>query len=295
MRLSRTLKASSAVAAIALLAAACGGSNASDPDDAPAPAKKVSFADGTTMAAIAKVHKLRVGVKFDHPQLSQKNLKGELEGFEADMIRYIGAKLGLKPTQIEFVEASGTNREEFLKQDKVDMVVATFSITDQRKQVVSFAGPYLSIKQDLVVTKGNPEGIQSPQAPAGKKICSTLGGTVSKVTRQTYPKAKLVEFDVSSKCIEALKNGSVDALATQDLIGASYVSENPDALELLGASYGAETWGIGIKKGNVAFCEFINGALTDFSKDGSYKKAWDATLGRFAKVEQNLPPAAPCA
>ncbi|MFI2349519.1 glutamate ABC transporter substrate-binding protein [Streptomyces sp. NPDC019443] len=293
MSISRRVPALIATAAVALFASACNGAKPTA-SGAPAPVAQPSFAAGTTMANVAKAGKLRVGVKFDHPLLSQKTLKGDLEGFEADMIRYTAAKLGLKPSQIQFIETSGTNREQFLRQNKVDMVVATMSITDKRKQVISFAGPYLSVRQDLVVKKGNPDGLKSPQDPIGKKICSTLGGAVSQNTRATYPKAKLVEFDVSSKCVEALKDGSVDALATQDLIGASYVSQDPDKLVLLGKAYGSEQWGVGISKGNTAFCEFLNKTLAEFSKDGSYKKAWDAGVGKFAATEQSLPAPAPC-
>ena len=291
------LTAAAAAAAITLLASVCDTSTSpagTAAGDAPTPVATASFAAGTTMAKITKAGKLRVGVKFDHPQLSQKNLKGELQGFEADMIRYIAAQLGLKPNQIEFIETSSDNREQFLQQNKVDMVVATMSITPERQKVVSFAGPYLSVRQDLVVKKGNPQHLKSPQNPSGTKICSTLGGAVSQVTRETYPKAKLVEFDASSKCIEALKNGSVDALATQNQIGASYVSQDPGSLQLLGAPYGQENWGVGIRKGDTAFCQFIDKALAKFSQDGSYKKAWDASLGRYVTTRQKLPQPIAC-
>ncbi|MDT9697951.1 glutamate ABC transporter substrate-binding protein [Streptomyces sp. P17] len=294
MRTSRIISALTATTALALVATACGGGSTASSKSAPQPVSAPSFAPGTTMADIVKAGKLRVGVKFDHPLLSQKNLKGDLEGFEADTIRYIAAQLGLKSDQIEFVETSGTNREQFIEQHKVDMVVATMSITDERKRVIGFAGPYLSVRQDLLVKKGNPEGLKDPQTPAGKKICSTLGGAVSQVTREQYPKAKLVEFDVSSKCVEALKNNSVDALATQDLIGASYVAQDPDSFQMLNKPYGAEKWGVGIRKGDKAFCEFIDGALDKFAKDGSFKKAWDNSLGKFVGTEQKLPEPEPC-
>ena len=281
------------IAAALLLATAACGSGATG-SDAPEPAKNVSFPAGSTMDTIAKSGKLRVGVKFDHPLLSQRNLKGKLEGFEADMVRYIAAKLGLDESKIELVEASGSNREQFLQQDKVDMVVATLSITDKRQQVISFAGPYLNVKQDLVVKKGNPSGIRNPQDPPGRKVCSTLGGAVSDVTRTTYPQTNLVEFDVSSKCIDALKTGAVDALATQDLIGYSYVAKEPSNLQMLGSPYGDEKWGIGIKKGNTQFCEFLNQTLANFAKDGSLHNAWEHSFAKYGAAEPALPQPVQC-
>lgn len=286
------LRTCGVVAAVVLLATACGEGKSAI--DAPKPVQNVSFPAGSTMDKITKAGKLRMGVKFDHPGLSQKNLKGEFEGFEADMVRYIAAKLGLEESKIELTEASGANREQFLQQSKVDMVVATLSITEKRAQVISFAGPYLAVRQDLLVKKGNPQGLRSPQDPVGKRVCSTLGGAVSQVTRATYPQVNLVEFDVSSKCIEAVKSGAVDALATQDLIGVSYAAQDPANLQMLGAPYGEEKWGIGIAKGDKQFCEFLNQTLADFAKDQSFKKAWDNSFGKFGAAEQSLPKPVTC-
>ncbi|MGW5383421.1 glutamate ABC transporter substrate-binding protein [Nocardia sp. NPDC003963] len=260
----------------------------------PAVAQSPQFAPGTTMDKIARDGVLRVGTRYDHPGLTARNLRGEQEGFEIDLVRYIAGKLGIPADRIEWLEANSASREQLLQQDKVDVVVATFSISDKRRKVISFGGPYLDINNDLVTVKGNPKNITDPQTPAGIKVCSTLGGAVSASVRKAFPQAELIEFDVSSKCIDALKNGSVDALSTQGPIGAGYVSKDIKDLELINKPFAVESWGVGIAKGDVAFCEFINTAITEFYADGSAAAAWSQSLGQYTAQQPVLPPLQPC-
>uniref|UniRef100_UPI0011250AA0 transporter substrate-binding domain-containing protein n=1 Tax=Arthrobacter globiformis TaxID=1665 RepID=UPI0011250AA0 len=189
---------------------------------------------------------------------------------------------------------TSANREQLLNQGKVDMVVATLTMTEKRKKIISFAGPYLDITQDLIVPKGNPQNIKSPVEPAGIQVCSTLGGAVSQATRKAYPGVKLIEFDNSAKCVDAIKTGAVDAFATQSAIGAGYVSKDKEYLEMLGNPYGPEKWGIGLKKGDTTMCSFINKQLSTFESDGSYAEAWDKSIGQYSKEPAALPELVKC-
>lgn len=260
----------------------------------PTVAQSPQFPPGSTMDRIARSGVLRVSTRFDHPGLSARNLRGEQEGFEVDLVRYIAGRLGLSRDRIEWIEGNSASREELLQQNKVDIVVATFSITPKRQKVVGFGGAYLDITNDLVVPIGNPVHITDPQTPQGIRVCSTLGGAVSASLRKEFPDANLVEFDVSSKCIDALKNGSVDALATQGPIGAGYVSKNSTDLEMLGKPFTTERWGIGIAKGDTEFCEFLNTVIPDFYADGSAAKSWAESLGRYTAQQVKLPAPHPC-
>jgi glutamate transport system substrate-binding protein len=281
------------ILAIALIAT-MGATSVTSPGITPAVAQSPQFAPGSTMQKIHDRGYLRVGSRYDHPGLSAANLKGQQEGFEIDLGEYIAGKLGLRADQIQYVEASSANREQFLAQDKVDIVMATYSISDKRRQVISFAGPYADINLDLVTLKGNPTGIVDPQTPRGVRICSTAGGAVSAAVRKNFPDVNLIEFDVSSKCIDALLNGSVDALSTHGPIGAGYVSKDAEHLEMLGRPFAADNWAIGIGKGDVGFCNWLNQTLQEASDDGSYAAAWDGSLGRFAKQALTLPKPQPC-
>jgi glutamate transport system substrate-binding protein len=286
MRTRRTTGLAATVVALLLLAAACGG----DDGGGGQAGGGASFAEGSTMARLQQAGKVRVGTKFDQPLFGQKNLEGNLEGFDIEIAKLIAGELGIQPSGIEWVEAVSANREPFIQQDKVDFVVATYTINDKRKQVVDFAGPYYVAGQDIMVKKGNPLGIKGPDDLAGKKVCSVTGSTPAENIRTNYPQAKLTEFDVYSKCAEALKNDQVEAVTTDNVILLGLISQDPEAFELVGKKFTEEPYGIGVKKGDTQFRNFINDVLEKAVQDGRWKQAWDATAGKVATEEATPPP-----
>jgi glutamate transport system substrate-binding protein len=249
-----------------------------------------SFAEGTTMARLNQAGTVTVGTKFDQPLFGLKNLEGKPEGFDVEIAKLIAGEMGIAADKVNFIEAVSANREPFIQQDKVDFVVATYTINDKRKQVVDFAGPYYVAGQDIMVAKGNPEGIAGPDDLAGKKVCSVTGSTPAENIRTNYPDAKLTEFDVYSKCAEALKNGQVQAVTTDNVILLGLISQDPEAFELVGKPFTEEPYGIGLKKGDDQFRTFINDTLQKAFDDGRWLAAWDATAGKVA-TEQPTPPA----
>ncbi|HET8657536.1 MAG TPA: glutamate ABC transporter substrate-binding protein, partial [Micromonosporaceae bacterium] len=172
------------------------------------------------------------------------------------------------------------NREPFIQQGTVDLVVATYTINDERKQKVNFAGPYYVAGQDLLVPLDST--ITGPESLDGKKVCSVTGSTPAKRIKTEHPKAALQEFDTYSKCVEALANKVVDAVTTDDIILAGYASQAQFAgkFKVIGKPFSSEPYGIGLKKDDKAGCNKINEILKAAVTDGSYKAAWDATLGK---------------
>jgi glutamate transport system substrate-binding protein len=278
-----------AALALMLALAACGGDD--DGGDSGGQVNQgASFAEGTTMAKLKEAGTVKVGTKFDQPLFGLKNLEGKPEGFDVEIAKLIAGEMGIAPDKIEFIEAVSANREPFIEQGKVDFVVATYTINDKRKQVVDFAGPYYEAGQDIMVAKGNPEGIGGPDDLAGKKVCSVTGSTPAENIRTNYPDAELTEFDVYSKCAEALKNGQVQAVTTDNVILLGLISQDEEAFELVGKPFTKEPYGIGVKKGDTEFRNFINDTLDKIEKDGRWKAAWDATAGKVA-TETPTPPA----
>jgi len=278
-----------AALALMLALAACGGDD--DGGDSGGQVNQgASFAEGTTMAKLKEAGTVKVGTKFDQPLFGLKNLEGKPEGFDVEIAKLIAGEMGIAPDKVEFVEAVSANREPFIQQGKVDFVVATYTINDKRKQVVDFAGPYYEAGQDIMVAKGNPEGIGGPDDLAGKKVCSVTGSTPAENIRTNYPKAELTEFDVYSKCAEALKNGQVQAVTTDNVILLGLISQDEEAFELVGKPFTKEPYGIGVKKGDTEFRNFINDTLEKIEQDGRWKAAWDATAGKVA-TETPTPPA----
>src|SRR5215211_4844202 len=133
MRIGRTMRLAGAVLALAMAEGGDGGGQVN---------QAASFPEGTTMARLKDAGTVRVGTKFDQPLFGLKNLEGKPEGFDVEIAKLIAGEMGIAPDKIQWVESVSANREPFIKQDKVDYVVATYTINDERKKVVDFAGPY---------------------------------------------------------------------------------------------------------------------------------------------------------
>jgi glutamate transport system substrate-binding protein len=287
MRTRRATGLVGAALALMLALAACGGGD--DEGGGGQVNEGASFAEGTTMARLKEAGKVTVGTKFDQPLFGLKNLEGKPEGFDVEIAKLIAGEMGIAADSITWVETVSANREPFIQQGKVDFVVATYTINDKRKEVVDFAGPYYVAGQDIMVAKANPEGIKGPDDLAGKKVCSVTGSTPAENIRTNYPEANLTEFDVYSKCAEALKNGQVQAVTTDNVILLGLISQDPEAFELVGKPFTEEPYGIGLKKGDTEFRNFINDTLEKIYQDGRWKAAWEATAGKVA-TETPTPP-----
>ena len=277
-------------AALALTLTACGGG--ADNVAAPPVDKSADFPAGSRMAEIKAAGTLTVGTKFDQPLFGLKGLSGKPEGFDVEIAKIIGAKLGVAADKIEFVESVSKNREPFLQQKRVDLVIATYTINDKRAKVVDFAGPYFEAGQDILVAKGNPAGITGPESLKGKRTCSVSGSTPAETMVTKYGLKEggdLKTVDVYTKCRDALKNGQFDAVTTDNAILAGYVDAAPNDFELIGKPFTKEPYGIGLPKGQEAFCDFINTTLKGSVADGSYEKAFTATVGKVIKTVPTLP------
>jgi glutamate transport system substrate-binding protein len=266
---------------LALVASACGGDDngTSASTDGTTTTTAAAFPAGSTMARIKAAGSIKVGVKFDQPGFGLKNpTTNQIEGFDVEIAKLVVAAIG-KDVKIEFVEAISKNREAFLQNGTVDMVVATYTINDTRKQVIDFAGPYFVAKQDIMV-KASDSSIKSVSDLNGKKVCTVTGSTSEKNVRAKAPQADVTLFGTYSECAEAMKDGRVVAVTTDNTILAGLVSTSQGAFKLVGAPFSEEPYGIGLKKDDKAFRDFVNDVLEKSFTDGSWKKAFDSTLGK---------------
>ena len=271
-------------------ASEAGNQAAEEATETSAPVEEVEFDPGSRMAEIVEAGELRVGTKIDQPGFGLANTAGDPEGFDVEIAKLIAAKMGLTEDQITFTETVSANREPFLQNGQVDIVVATYTINDTRKQVIDFAGPYYEAGQDIMVAKGNPEGIEGPEDLAGKKVCSVEGSTPAENIRTKYPEAQLTLYDAYSKCVDDLRNGNVVAVTTDNVILTGFVAGDPEAFELVGNPFTKEPYGIGLPKGQDDFRDFINDVLEESFEDGSWAEAWDRTAGRITGQEAPEPP-----
>jgi len=281
----RRYRALAAAATLALAVTACGG------DDDSAGTKvddDTDFKAGTTMAKLSDKGSITIGTKFDQPLFGLKGPSGEPEGFDVEIGKLIAGKLGIEPDKIKWVEAVSANREPFIQDSKVDMVVATYTINDERKQVVDFAGPYFQAGQTILVKEANTD-ITGPDDLAGKTVCSVEGSTPAANMEANYPDAKLELTDAYSNCLEPLRNDQVDAITTDNVILAGFVDQNEGEFKLAGEPFTEEPYGIGLKKGDKAFRTFINDTLEASYEDGSWADAWEATAGKVLDTPEPPP------
>jgi glutamate transport system substrate-binding protein len=250
---------------------------------------------GTTMAALSAAQKITIGTKFDQPLFGLKGLSGQPEGFDVEIAKIIVAELGIPDSAIAWVETPSAVREEKIAQGAVDLVSATYTINAARKERVSFAGPYYVAGQDLMVKKDNttvtgPESLKAAKV----KVCSVAGSTPGEKIKAYVDPTQLVLFDVYSKCGDALRTGQVDVVTTDNVILLGLIDKSGGAFKLVGKPFTSEPYGLGIKKGDVKFCQFIDSALQKAVGDGRYAAAWDKTAGKVAGAAPALPPADAC-
>ena len=253
------------------------------------------FEPGTPMAEFAEAGQITVGTKFDQPLFGQANLEGEPEGFDVEIAKLIAQRLGIEEDGIEWVEAVSANREPFLQQGRVDMVVATYTMNEERDEVIDFAGPYYIAGQDILVPEGNPEGIEGPEDLAGLQVCSVTGSTPAQNIRENYPDAQLVEFDTYTACRDALQNGQVDAVTTDNVILAGYVAQAPDEFDLVNNPFTEEPYGIGVQQTEEkVFCEWINETLEEIYESGEWAEAFEQTVGQAVEETPEPPSTGSC-
>jgi len=277
MRITRLAAAAGALT-MAFVVAACG----SDDDSG-------SGSGSTAKGVVGKAAsgKLTIGVKADQPGLGLQT-GSTYAGYDIEIAKIVAKGLGVPESGITYKTTVSANREPYIQQGQVDLVIATYTINDDRKKVVNFGGPYFVAGQDLLVPTAST--ITGPESLAGKKVCSVSGSTPAKRIQSDYKDAKLQQFDSYSKCVTALAGGQVDAVSTDDIILAGYAAQDQYAgkFKVVGKPFSTEPYGIGLKKDDTASCNKINDILKAAAADGSYKKAWDDTLGKSGKAAPEL-------
>ncbi len=268
--------------ALALTATACGGGDdeaATTTTEGGDSEETIQHPEGSTMARIQEEGTITVGTKFDQPLFGLKRATtGEVEGFDVEIAKLIAEAIG-PDVEVEFVETPSAVREDVLVKGDVDMVVATYTINDKRKERVGFAGPYYVAGQDIMVPAGNPEGIQGVDDLNGKRVCSVTGSTSIENVRKEAPDAEVTEFGTYSQCADAMRDGRVDAVSTDNVILLGLVEESDGAFELVGNPFTTEPYGIGVPKDDTELRSFINDRLEEIFENGEWAEAYERTAG----------------
>ncbi|MCZ0992780.1 glutamate ABC transporter substrate-binding protein [Streptomyces noursei] len=283
------------LALLAPAAAGCGrpgsppvkGPTAADLPSYPV-ARHFSLPDSPTWTAAKRRGRLVIGVKEDQPYLGERDpATGTYRGFDIEIAKMLSAALGFPERAVTFRTVASANRETALKNGQIDLYVGTYTINAKRKQQIGFAGPYYLAGQSLLV-RSDERDIRGPRDLAGKRVCSVAGSTAYQRIRTRYPKAVLVAYDSYSVCVDNLLTYQVDAVTTDDAILLGYAAKVPDQLKVVGAPFSKEPYGIGVRRDDAALRFALDDALAAAERNGTWRKAYEATLG-----VSGMPPPAP--
>ena len=185
--------------------------------------------------------------------------------------------------QLEQVDSS--TRESVLQSDQVDAVFATYSITDARKELISFAGPYYTSRQAILVKAGNEE-IAGVDDLAGRTVATQTGSTGPAILEEYAPEAVVQEFQDDQQARTALEQGRVDAYVTDYTLLLNHMVKNPGVYDLAGDTFGPEdNYGIGLPLGSDGVA-FVNDFLKKIEEDGTWEKLWQISLGDRTGIEE---------
>ncbi|MGW0704087.1 glutamate ABC transporter substrate-binding protein [Streptomyces sp. NPDC002867] len=279
------------VIAVALTATSCSGESSSA-GDAPSggpssmdrpelPTYKVATDvafDSPTLARAQKAGKLVIGVADDQPFLGYQDKDGQRSGFDIEIAKMVAADLGFAPRLIQFKTIDTRSREAAIANGDVDLYVGTYTINDERKKKVGFAGPYYMAGADLLVREDDGT-IGGPYSLQGKTVCAVQGATALREIQKPEYNTRTVAADKDAECVERLLAGDVDAVTTDDAILMGYAAQAPDKLKVVGNPFTEEPYGIGMDKDDAALREAVTDAIEEHDANGDHEKAYDATLG----------------
>lgn len=248
--------------------------------------------DSPVLKKAQQAKKLVIGVKADQPFLGFKDTTGKYSGFDIEIAKMVAADLGFSEKQIQFKTIDSNVRETTISNGQVDYYVGTYTINDERKKQVGFAGPYYTAGADLLVRKDD-KSITGPDSVRGKKVCSIVGSTPLQEIKKKKYGAVTSEQSKYSDCVKNLLDGQVAAVTTDDAILKGYAAQRPQKLRVVGKPFTKEPYGVGMDKTDKALRNAITDALEAHIKNGDYKKAYDGTLGKsgskFVAPETPLP------
>ena len=285
------LKLAAVAVGLSTALAACGDAGSSGSSDTPDVEVQddaaSQFEEGSRMAELAESGEITIGVKYDQPGIGFKGATDDTPvGFDPEMGKILAGSLGIAPDDITWKETISDNREPFLQANEVDLVIASYSITDERRAIVGQAGPYYVTGQQLLVPTDSE--IETIADVKGTEVCSVTGSTSLENIEAEGATAR--GFDTYSECVDQVLNGSLDAMTTDGAILLGYAAEAPDDLKVVVEPFSEERYGVGYSPDYPEMCQWITDTITESQDGGTWGEAFEATLGQ-AGVETPEPPA----
>ena len=229
--------------------------------------------------AVKEAGVLRVGgtrTSFLFSQLDETD--GGVRGFDAGLYQLLARYILGDETKYELTQVDSSTRESVLQSNQVDAVFATYSITPSRQEVISFAGPYYTSRQAVLVKAGNTE-VTGVDSLAGKTVATQSGSTGPDILAEFAPEAVVQEFANDQEARLALEQGRVDAYVTDYTLLLNAIVKNPGTYEIAGDTFGPEdNYGIGLPLDSDGVA-FVNEFLKTVEENGTWAELWQISLG----------------
>ena len=235
-----------------------------------------------TLQDVRRRGKLIVGVKTDYPPLGFLDKKGVNKGFDIDIAKALAKELFENVEAIQFVPVTSENRIAFLTSKKIDIIVATMTITEERKKQVDFSSPYFITAQSILV-RGDSH-ITKYQDLAGKKVATIRGSTGDIAIGELVPSAERMKFERNLEALQALKERRVEAFVEDYVLPFILLQKNPGLKIASLQPFRPARYGLAVRKGDKEWLDFINSTLAKMKETGEYEKLLEKWFGLEAKA-----------
>lgn len=282
--MKRVAKVTAIAAAVTMMLSAC-SSGSSDPVEGESTGEGLTFTvaedvqiEGSpTFDQATEAGTIAIGVKEDQPGFGMRDsMSGDRSGFDIDLSRWIAAELGFSEDQIEYVLVPSQSREQSLTNRDTDLIIGMYTISEERKEMVDFAGPYMADGQSILVREDNTT-IEGEDDLAGHTVCSITGSTPIQYIKENHPDVETVEFDNMAQCVEALTGGQVDAVSTDQALLIGYTTLTAGEVKVVGDRFTEEGFGVGMAQGNDSLRHYVNELLTE--QTDQLAEIYEANLG----------------
>lgn len=226
-----------------------------------------------TVAAIQERGKVIAGVRFDTRLFGLKDpSSGKVKGLEIDMARALAKKILGDESKVELKEVTSSTRIPLLKSGQIDVIIATMSITEDRKQDVDFSDVYFHAGQSLLVPENSPiTGVES--LSSSSTVIAVKGSTSVRKIKEKAPEAKIAEYDNYQDAFTALKTSQGDALTADNSILLGMIREDAD-FKMVGGLFTSESYSIAVHKGDQKMVDTVNEMLNELKDSGEYTKLY---------------------
>ena len=233
-------------------------------------------AEARTLDKIKKDGKIRIGVFSDKNPFGYVDSNGEVQGYDVEFAKRIGKDLLGSEDAVEFVYVEAASRVEYLKSGKVDIILANFTVTDERKEAVDFALPYMKVA--LGVVSPDDALITDADQLEGKDIIVVKGTTAEAYFSETYPDLNLVKYDEYQEAYDALLDGRGDAFATDNTEALAWSNQNKGFTTGIESIGNIDTIAPAVQKGNTELLNWINDEIKSLADEEFFLNDYKKTL-----------------